>query len=198
MVTATLYIEGGGDSSREQRTRFRKGWNKFFCSAGVGSKTKIVRGSGRRQTFDRFVAAVSKNTPNTIPFLLVDSEDPVMPGHSTWEHLNSRDGWTRPEGAGEDQAFLMVQIMETWFLADRGALRNYFGAEFRERVLRDWPDLEDVSKQRILEALERATASCRKHYSKGVSFELLALIDPARVEAACPHAKALFDRVRAL
>ena len=83
-------------------------------------------------------------------------------------------------------------------LARLRALRNNFGAEFNERARSAWP-LADVSKHRILEVLERATASCRKHYFKEkVSFELLAQVDPARVETACPHAKALLDRVRAL
>lgn len=37
-----------------------------------------------------------------------------------------------------------------------------------------------------------------KRYSKGrVSFELLARIDPGLVEQACPHARALLDRLRA-
>jgi hypothetical protein len=63
---------------------------------------------------------------------------------------------------------------------------------------RQWPELEAVPKREVLEALERATAACRKNYTKGkVSFELLAHIDPARVEAACPHARALLDRLRA-
>ena len=44
--------------------------------------------------------------------------------------------------------------------------------------------------------LERATD---KGYAKGkVSFELLAQIDPALVEAACPHAKAFLNRLRTL
>ena len=198
MVTATLYIEGGGEG-KDLRARFREGWKKFFGSAGVGGRTKIVRGAGRRQTFDRFATAVSDSAPGTVPFLLVDSEDPVAPGHSAWQHLGARDGWTRPDGAGDGQAFLMVQVMETWFLADREALRDYFGAKFRENALKTWPDLEDVPKSTVLEALERGTASCRKPYSKGrVSFELLARVDPARVEAACPHAKALLDELRAL
>ena len=198
MVTATLYIEGGGEG-KDLRARFREGWKKFFGSAGVGGRTKIVRGAGRRQTFDRFATAVSDSAPGTVPFLLVDSEGPVAPEHSVWRHLHARDGWTRPAGAGDDRAFLMVQIMETWFLADREALRSYFGARFRENALKAWPNLEEVPKSTILEALERATASCRKRYSKGkVSFELLARVDPARVETACPHARALLDALRAL
>ena len=198
MVTATLYIEGGGEG-KDFRARFREGWKRFFGSAGVGDRTKIVRGAGRKQTFDRFATAVSDSAPGTVPFLLVDSEGPVASGYSAWQHLGARDGWTRPTGAGDGQAFLMVQVMETWFLADREALRSYFGAKFRENVLKTWPDLEDVPKSTVFEALERATASCRKPYSKGkVSFELLARVDPARVEAACPHARALLDELRAL
>lgn len=198
MVTAALYIEGGGEG-KELRGRFREGWRKFLDSAGVGGRTKIVRGGGRRQTFDRFAAAVSDGSPSTLPFLLVDSEDPVVTGHSVWQHLRARDGWIRPAGAGDDQAFLMVQVMETWLLADRDVLRKYFGKGFRGDALRTWPNLEDVPKPRVLEALGRATASCRKSYSKGkVSFELLAQVDPARVEAACPHAKAFLNELRGL
>ena len=201
MVTATLYIKGGGEG-RELRARFCEGWKEFFNSAGVGGRTKIVRGGGRRQTFARFVTAVSDNSPGTVPFLLVDSEGPVAPRHSVWQHLHARDRWVRPAEAGDDRAFLMVQVMETWFLADRGALRSYFGAGFGEKALKAWCNLEDVPKSTVLEALERATASCRKRYSKGskgkVSFELLARVDPARIEAACPHAKAFLNELRAL
>ena len=198
MVTATLYIEGGG-KGKELDARFRQRWKEFFNFAGVGGRTKIVRGGGRQQTFARFATAVSDDSPGTVPFLLVDSEGPVASGHSVWQHLRARDGWVRPAGASDDQAFLMVQVMETWFLADCKALRNYFGVEFRENALRAWPKLEDVPKSTVIGALERATVSCRNPYSKGkVSFELLARIDPARVEAACPHAKALLGSLRAL
>ena len=198
MVTATLYIEGGGEG-KDLRARFREGWKKFFGSAGVGGRTKIVRGAGRRQTFARFATAVSDNSPGTVPFLLVDSEKPVAPGHSVWQHLHAHDRWTQPAGAGDDHAFLMVQIMKTWFLADRQALRNYFGAGFEDNALRALPNLEDVPKSTVLAALRHATASCRPRYTKGkVSFELLARVDPARVEAACPHAKALLNVLRAV
>ncbi len=120
MVTATLYIEGGGEG-KDLRARFREGWNEFFKSAGVDSRTKIVRGSGRDQTFDRFTTAVKDDSPDMIPLLLVDSEGPVSVGNSVWQHLHDRDGWYQPSNAGNDQAFLMVQIMETWFLADGDA-----------------------------------------------------------------------------
>ena len=197
MVTAKLYIEGGGDS-REQSIRFREAWNGFFTSAGVGARTQIVRGGGRKQAFDRFVTAIKRSAPSVVPLLLVDSEEAVA-SHSVWQHLRSRDHWNRPVGARDDQAFLMVQAMETWFLADVVALRRYFGAQFRQSALKQWPRLEDVPKATVIEALRRATAACAKPYAKGrISFELLATVDPARVEAACPQAKALLDLLRAL
>lgn len=160
---------------------------------------KVVRGGSRKQTFDQFVADIVERRPDVIPLLLVDSEDPVRPDHSVWQHLQARDRWDRPTGAGDDDAFLMVQVMETWFLADRDALRRYFGVQFAENALRQWPELEAVPKQTVLDALQSATVRCQKPYAKGkVSFDLLARVDPARVEAACPHAKALLDRLRSL
>lgn len=127
----------------------------------------------------------------------MDSEDAVTLGSSTWHHLLNRDGWGRPEGADDDQTFLMVQVMETWFLADRDALRKYFGAKLNEKAFKTWPKLEDVDKKQVFKALKKATDLCSKRYSKGkTSFELLAIVDPAQVEAACPHAKALLEKLR--
>ena len=198
-MTVALYVEGGGDN-RRQSAQFREGWTKFFAAAGLGGRMpRVVRGGSRKQTFDRFAKDVAGRRPDVIPLLLVDSEDSISPDHSVWQHLQAHDGWDRPTEAGADDAFLMVQVMETWFLADRDTLRRYFGAQFAENALRQWPALEAVPKQTVLDALQRATAQCQKRYAKGkVSFELLTRVDPTRVEAACPHAKALLDRLKSL
>ena len=200
MVTATLYIEGGG-SGNSLEIRFRKGWKAFFEAADVGGRVKVVRGGGRKQTYDMFAAAVRNHSADTLPLLLVDSEGAVQPRHrhSPWQHLLARDGWNKPHEADDDQAFLMVQFMETWFLADKDGLRRYFGSGFRERAIRQWPDLEAVPKETVLNALAQATAACRKAYGKGkTSFELLAHINPDRVATACPHANDLLQRLAAL
>ena len=198
-MTVALYVEGGGDN-RRQSAQFREGWTKFFAAAGLGGRMpRVVRGGSRKQTFDRFAKDVAGRRPDVIPLLLVDSEDSVSPDHSVWQHLQARDGWIKPPGARENDAFLMVQVMETWFLADRDALRRYFGVQFAENALRQWPELEAVPKQTVLDALQRATAQCQRRYAKGkVSFGLLERIDPTRVEAACPHSKALLDRLKSL
>lgn len=198
-MTAKLYIEGGGDRSKSLKARFRQGWNRFFERAQVGTRVKIVRGGGRKETFSRFATAVSEPSSDTLPILVVDSEGPVRPDHSVWQHLTAQDSWSRPDSATLSQAFLMVQFMETWFLADREALQGYFGACFRKQKLKEWPQLEAVPKATVLTALDRATARCSNRYEKGkVSFELLAKIDPGRITDACPHAKDLIDRLKML
>lgn len=198
-MSVKLYIEGGGDGPLLD-TLFRQGWRQFFEAADLaGRMPGVVRGQGRTQTLDLFAAAVANPRGGTVPLLLVDSENPVTAGHSVWQHLKARDRWERPSAAADDQAFLMVQVMETWFLADRDLLRSYFGASLRENHLRQWRDLEAVPKLTVLDALEKSTAGCQRHYAKGkVSYELLGKLNPAQVEAACPHAKALLGRLRAL
>ena len=132
-----------------------------------------------------------------VPLLLVDAEDAIAPGHSVWQHLKARDNWDRPSLTEEDQAFLMVRIMETWFLADRTLLRDYFGPQLREHHLKQWPALEEVPKQTVLTALELATADCQRKYAKGrVSYELLGRVNPTLVETTCPHARDLLVRLR--
>ncbi len=172
----------------------------FFSAAGLQKRMpRVVRGGPRIRTFDLFITAIENHDPAHVPFLLVDSEGPVQAGHSVWKHLQTRDQWNQPGGAGEDQAFLMVQLMETWFLADRAALKTHFGDQFRENALKQWPQLEDVPKETVLEALKKATTNCSNPYAKGkVSFELLGKTNPSLVEAACPYAKALLNRLRNL
>jgi hypothetical protein len=195
MVDVKIYIEGGGEGPLLD-TLFRQAWAEFFKAAGLhGRMPRVVRGKGRQRTYDFFTTAVTTGTPDILPLLLLDSEDPVYPTATVWEHLKRRDGWDRPPNAGEDDAFLMVQVMETWFLADRVALEKYFGSKLKP--IPQWPALEDVPKATVLAALEKATANCKKRYAKGaLSFELLSKVDPAQVEQKCPHARQLLKRLR--
>ncbi len=173
----------------------------FFEKAGLGAPRKMpatFRGSGRTQTFDAYQTAVRTRKPDELPLLLADSEDGVAPEHTAWQHLKARDGWEKPSGAGEDDVFLMVRCMESWFLADREALKRFFHDCWRDGALPRWPDLAAVEKTRVFEALAAATAACgKKRYAKGrMSFDLLKAIDPANVERECPDAKPLLDRLQ--
>jgi hypothetical protein len=196
-VRVKLYVEGGGRGQLGD-SLFREGWRRFFEAAGLGHRMpRVVRGQGRNQTYQDFATAVLNARPGELPLLLVDSEDPVDAAHSAWQHLKARDNWSQPTGAVGVSAFLMVQVMETWLLADRTMLKEHFHQGFRETGIPKWPNLEAVPKPDVLSALAAATAGCRQSYAKGrVSFELLGKVSPGAVEAACPSARALLDYLR--
>ena len=133
--------------------------------------------------------------------LLVDSEDPVAE-QSTWQHLHSWDGWERPADATDDNAHLMVQVMESWFLADLDSLTEYYGQGFNKNPLPDNPNIEDIPKSAIMDGLASATRQCKRKrkgsYSKGGhSFDILASIDPSKVINASPHASNLIGTLKA-
>jgi hypothetical protein len=92
----------------------------------------------------------------------------------------------------------MIACMESWFLADREALKAFFHDCWRDQAIPQWANLEAVPKADVLDKLAQATAACgKKAYAKGKrSFEILKMIDPAKVEQKCPGAKRLLDRLR--
>jgi hypothetical protein len=195
-----LYVEGGGDTEFLQ-SLCERGFRQFLEAAGLhGKMPRIVACGGRGAAYDNFKTAMKKRQPGTLPLLLVDSETAVGDNAQVWRHLKERDGWEKPAGAKEEQAFVMVQCMETWFLADREALASFFVSGFKDKAIPKWPNLEGMEKSTVLEVLASATAHCdKKVYAKGnLSFELLAQISPAKVEKACPHAARFLSVLRNL
>ena len=164
----------------------------------------ITACGGRQQAYDKFCTALEDADKTDFIVLLVDSEDPVTQGNSPWVHLHSRDGWTKPSGATDDCAHLMVVCMETWFLADKdedeSELAKYFGQGFNKNLLPKNSRIEEISKPDVENGLKSATrqSTPKGEYDKGRdSFAILALIDPNKVVAASPHAKDLIDTLKA-
>ena len=128
--------------------------------------------------------------------LLVDSEEGVEGDIGPWAFLKRRDNnWNKPDGTSDDNAHLMVQCMEAWFLADRDTLALFFGHGFRANALPNRSDVENIPKPDLYNALRGATRDSRKgEYGKGQhSFDLLAQLNPQKVIAASPYAKRLVD-----
>lgn len=194
-----LYVEGGGES-RSLHINCREGLRKLLERAGFADRMPSTRACGsRNDAYDDFKTALDSVAPDMYPVLLVDSEAPVEQPTS-WQHLQSRDGWAQPEGAEDDQAQLMVQCMETWCVADRRALHAFFGQHLRESALPPLNDLESRPKDDVHDALVDATRDCgrRKSYQKGKrSFELLGQLDPAELRERVPHFVRLCDMLDA-
>ncbi len=190
MVSIKIYAEGGGDR-KDLKTRCRQGFSQFFEKAGLkGRMPSVVACGSRQKTYDNFCTALERAGLDELPMLLVDSEEAIS--ESPWKHLQSRDGWVRPDEAQDKQAHLMVQVMESWFLADRTALVRHFGQGFRESALSNQTDLEAIGKQQVFDSLKSATRESRAGvYDKGKhSFEILGKIDPVKVRVL-PHVERL-------
>ena len=92
----------------------------------------------------------------------------------------------------------MVQVMESWFVADREALADFYGSGFRSSAIPQWPEIEEVPKGDVLSKLRQATSDTQKgSYRKGRhGFEILRRLDPNKVMKASPHAKCFVNSLQ--
>ncbi len=202
----TLYVEGGGDSAALS-SDCREGFRKFITKAGVQNRPRIVACGSRQNAYDSYCTAIANRQE---AMLLVDSEAPVTAAHQTgtpehwqpWGHLKARqgDGWDKPTSADDTDCHLMVQIMESWFVADRQTLKSFFGRDLNENALPSAANpIEEQAKAGVFESLRTSTRNCQTkgQYGKGDhSFKLLAELNPAVVMAASPWAKRFVDLLR--
>jgi hypothetical protein len=192
-VSLRVYVEGGGNTSA-LKSECRRGFSQFFSKIlPLGKQPKIIACGSRNEALDDFRTAL-RQYPQEHVVLLVDAEAPVDSERTVWEHLKKRDQWDPPAGASEDNTHLMVQCMESWFLADPEALARYFGQGFQASALPKNPNIETIAKSDVLRALEAATRQTKTKgsYSKGRhSFAVLALIDANKVRRSSPHAERL-------
>ena len=180
-----VFVEGGAQGRPARHLRIAFG--SFMAKAGVSRQHfQVIACGSRGDAYNKFSGEVRKGLP---AILLVDAEMPVA-DQRPWQHLRRSDNWDRPNGATDDQCHLMVQIMESWFLADADNVESYYGSGFRRQALSRNPDVEQVPKQDVRSGLDRATRQTPKgSYSKGKhAFELLERIDPAKVRAASHYA----------
>ena len=187
MVSANLYVEGGGDS-KSLKTACRRGFRKFIENAGAaGGVSKIVACGSRGNAYRSFSKSLSTSL-NAL--LLVDAEGPVTT-QGAWQYLKANDTWDRPATATDDQCHLMVQVMESWFLADADALASFYGQDFNRGALPANLNIEQVSKEDALARLSQATRNTKKGgYQKGLdSYEILARLNPAKVRGMSPFAE---------
>lgn len=193
-MKVAVYVEGGG-GQKKTLDDCRRGFGQLFEKiVRTGHQPKVVACGGRQSAFDEFTRDVESCKEGFL-ILLVDSEGPVAPEVNSWTHLSTSDRWEKPELVNDDQAHLMVQCMESWFLADPEALRTYYKQGFLIRSLSRRRNVEEILKRDVARALEHAT---RPTKTKGIyhktrhGFDLLALIDPTRLREGSARAQRLF------
>ena len=190
-MSVRIYVEGGGDN-KDTLKRCSEGFASY-CQKLVSAnhRPKIVACGGRDEAFKRFKTAVDSSQAGDVCALLVDAEAPVCFASSV-QHLQERDHWNFP-ALVRHKVFLMVQAMEAWFLADRQALADFYNGGFLANSLPgSHTNVEAVQKgdlERALIHASRLTKTKGEYHKVKHGFALLALIDPARVAGASPHAK---------
>jgi hypothetical protein len=201
-----LFVEGGGNR-KALESECRAGFTVFITRSGIKKRPRVVACGSRENAYDSFCTAIQNGED---AFLLIDGEDAVDAQHQQrqpdtwqpWAHLKARpgNGWDKPQHSVDTDCHLMVQIMESWFLADRDVLKTFFGQGFRENALPAANNtIEGIAKQQVYDALAQATSNCKTKtaYGKGEhSFKLLTKIDPAKVTQASPWAKRFVDELR--
>jgi hypothetical protein len=195
-----LNVEGGNDkyldmSLKNSMRSFLRELDEAL--RGIGWSLKIDMKHSRDEAFKAFLHPLQPD-PTAYRVLLVDAEAPIAPNHDAKQHLRSRDGW---DTAAHDAAqfYLMVQMMESWFLADLDALEDYFGHGYRPNAIPKRNDIEAIPKDDVESHIDSATiASARRKYHKGRhSADLLAKINPQLVRQKSPHCERLFTELPA-
>ena len=188
-------MEGGGPTA-DSRRLLRVGVEQFLnelrrAARDEGLELRVICCGGRREAHSRSAAARAKGTCDVL--LLVDSENAV--DGDPRAHLVMQDEWRDLESVPVDQVHLMVQVMETWLVADKGALQRYYGRRLRAEELPNEEDLETVPKADILASLRRATAHTPtgKYRKMGHARGLLSLLDTDTVRARCRYCDRLFN-----
>ncbi len=191
-MSTKIYVEGGGNQKRTV-TACRIAFGKYFEKVvPYGMRPQIIACGSRDQAYKDFKKDLDDPRYDRV-LLLVDAEDQVAVGDDGWQHLRRRDKWIKPNRARQNAAHLMVQCMESWFLADKSCLKTFYDQGFNEKALPKRKEIELILKKDVSAGLENATKYTQKglYHKTRHGFDILALIDPKKVEAVSRFAAQL-------
>ena len=194
-----IYVEGGNEY-KDSLTKIREGFTNFFHNSNETyiDKIHVIACGSRFRAYKDFIIAWESNS-DCINILLVDSETEVS--SIPCAHLKTEDpDFWKFENCHERHIHLMVQVMESWFLADKEALKTFYGNGFREEKLPCDTQVDTISKGTIevkLKAATRNSARGRYHKINHAPY-ILELLDIAKVRAAAHHCDRLFTTLSEL
>ena len=201
-----IYIEGGArGQDRASSVELRKGFSTFFGELVEKAREKNIRFSliicGSTEITCKIFSQADKISQSEFLALLVDSDVAVSEDETPKSFLQKQPKLKKCDlkNVAENQCHLMVQVMETWFLADVDALKNHFGNDFKESKLRKNKKVEEIAKDDVLNSLKEATKDGKKggYHKIQDGAKLLELINPNKVREAAPHCRRLFEIISA-
>lgn len=196
-----IYVEGGGN--KDSKGNLRTAFDRFFAALHEKAKARrieifVIPSGSRTDTLTSFRLSV-RDRPGVLHLLLVDSERSVtgpprhhlaQPGYDAWDLSNMTD----------EQCHLMVEAMESWFLADPEALAEVFGKGFATNALPRTRNVEQVPKSTVISSLAKAArnTSAKEYHKNRHSHLVLRRLDPAKVRKRAPHCERFFATVEQL
>lgn len=198
MVTEVrIYCEGGGDGRAKEL--FREGLNSFLAKLKNEARVRKIRWTliacgSKHQTYKDFRLALRTHS-TAFNVLLVDSDGPKTIEQNPWLYLGKD-----PNGQNERHCHLMVQLMETWLIADVDTLQRYYGSEFKRSVVPADANVERIEKSRLVQALNSATSKTQKGKYHKIQHapDILKILDTEKVCSAAPHCRRLFQTLSAI
>ena len=185
-----IYVEGGGDK-KDTKSQFRNGMGEFLKELREAARHhqiswNLIACGSRNSTFEDFCNALVSH-PEAFNVLLVDAEGSVQAPQPT-VHLEKQDGWDM-ENIVDEQCYLMVEMMENWFLADANTLADFYKQGFNRNALPSRLNVEENSKDSVDRALRDATQNTLKgrYHKIKHGAALLGKIRPDLVRQRAPN-----------
>ncbi len=197
-----IYIEGDTkQKGKNTDVTLRQGFNYFFRELIDKAKNKnitlrpITYGS-KYETFKKFLDGVKEYQDSFVLFLL-DSDAPLDENETPKSFLQKQNQTWHLQNAEENQCHLMVQLMESWFFADKDKLAEFYGQNFNRNALAKNMNVEKIPKTDIESGLSNATKNTQKseYHKTRHGAKLLEIISPQKVRQAAPHCDRLFETI---
>jgi hypothetical protein len=194
-----IYIEGDTrQKGKNTDITLRQGFNHFFRELIDKARDKnitlrpITYGS-KYETFKKFLDG-AREYQNSFVLFLLDSDAPVDEDETPKSFLEKQNPTWHLQEAKENQCHLMVQMMESWFFADKDKLAEYYGQNFNRKALAKNTNVEKIPKATVENNLTNATKNTQKgvYHKTKHGAKLLELINPKKVRKSAPHCEQLF------
>ncbi len=194
-----IYIEGDTkQKGKGNAITLRQGFREFFQDLAEDIKVPIdLKLVGARElTVKIFLNELEYNS-QSFSVLLVDAEGEIDEKDTPKTFLQKISPKFDFKKVKDEQCHLMVQMMESWFLADKEKLAKFYGKEFNINALPKTENVEKIAKRDVESGLENATrGTSKKEYDKGRhAGEILRIINSNKVREAAPHCKRLFETI---
>jgi Domain of unknown function (DUF4276) len=197
-----IYIEGD-KKSKNSNISLREGFSTFFKDLREKAREKkikfdVILGGSSAETFKDFLRGI-KSHPNSFVAFLIDSDDEVSEDDtpkSFLQNLQKSKNWEW-ENVEDEQCQLMVQIMESWFLADVETLKNYYGQGFNSKTIPKTQNVEKIAKNDVESSLDKATRDTKKGVYHKIKHgaELLTKVDVINIKQKAKHCQRIFQTV---